>query len=196
MPVPKRRRSLKAADARSAIGALPPLAELDAADTRESPPVQVAHSHVFFWITQIMGRRDRLLTREFRPFDVRVAEWRILLAIMVQPDISMSEVADYASIDPTTLSRTVDQMLRAGWLIRTPDPRDMRVMRLTLTPDGITLFNKLWPIADRVNRTACEGLPDGATQLMCLGLSEIQRGLARAATTVDADAGAEPAVAK
>lgn len=196
MPAPKRRRSLKAADARSAIGALPPLAELDDSDSRESPPAHLAHSHIFFWITQVMGRRDRLLTREFRPFNVRVAEWRVLLAITVQPGISMSEVADYASIDPTTLSRTVDQMLRAHWLIRTPDPRDMRVTRLTLTPEGIALFNELWPIADNVNRLACEGLPDGAAQLMCLGLSEIQRGLARAATAVEADADAEPATAK
>ncbi|MDH2380746.1 MarR family transcriptional regulator [Bradyrhizobium sp. CER78] len=191
MPREKSVRRLPAADAASAIDALPPLNGLDDGQP-QSPPAPVAHSHVFFWITQIMGRRDRLLAREFRPLGVRVPEWRVVLAVQVRPGITMTEVAEYATIDPTTLSRSMEQMIRAGWIERTADHQDMRIMRLSLSKKGRELFDKLWPIADRVNRIACQDLPEGAAQLMCLGLGTIHRGLARATdlSEVDEEAGA------
>ena len=77
---------------------------------------------------------------------------------------------------------------------RTGDNQDMRIMRLTLTKKGRELFDKLWPIADRVNRLACQDLPDGAARLMCLGLGAIHRGLARATDLVDEGAEAPLAI--
>jgi DNA-binding MarR family transcriptional regulator len=179
MPKEKPVRGVRAVDAASAIKALPPLDELDDSPP-QSPPAPVAHSHIFFWVTQIMGRRDRLLAREFRALGVRVPEWRVVLAVHVRPGITMTEVAEYATIDPTTLSRSMEQMIRAGWIERTADDQDMRILRLNLTNKGKELFDKLWPIADRINRIACQDLPEGAAQLMCLGLGTIHRGLARA----------------
>ncbi|MFJ8475581.1 MarR family winged helix-turn-helix transcriptional regulator [Kitasatospora sp. NPDC094011] len=167
-------------DAAAAIEALPPLEELASADGRLGVPAELAHSHLFFWITQVAGRRDRLLAQEFRPYGVRVAEWRVLLSVAVRPGISLKETAEHATVDPTTLTRTVDGMARSGWLTRSPDPADLRITRLELTPAGRGMLGRLWPVADRVNRQACAGLPDGAAQLMCHGLREVVRGLEQA----------------
>lgn len=181
MPTRNSRRKF-ALDSKIAIGTLPPIDAAGAEDLSGfGSPALVAHSHVFFWITQIMGRRDRMLSREFRPFGVRVTEWRVLLALAVRPRISMSEVADLATVEPTTLSRAVEQMLRAEWVVRSATPEDMRVTRLELTSLGKELFEKLWPIADKINRGACENLPDGAAQLLCLGLRKVHIALDRIA---------------
>ena len=53
---------------------------------------------------------------------------------------TMSELADLAAIDRTTLTRTVDRMQDAGWLARLSDGEDMRVTRLALTAPGEKLF--------------------------------------------------------
>ncbi|MET8747840.1 MarR family winged helix-turn-helix transcriptional regulator [Streptomyces sp. NPDC004728] len=173
---------LPMAEAATAVEALPPQEELTS-EGHLGTPAEVAHSHLFFWITQVAGRRDRLLAQEFRAFGVRVAEWRVLLSVSIRPGTSLKETAEYATVDPTTLTRTVDGMARSGWLTRNPDPADLRITRLELTDTGRDLLGRLWPVAERVNLQACAGLPDGAAQLMCQGLREVLRGLEKAAPT-------------
>jgi DNA-binding MarR family transcriptional regulator len=70
----------------------------------------------------------------------------------------MSELADLATIDRTTLTRTVDRMEQAGWLARHADAEDMRVTRLALTAAGRKLFDRIWPAVSELNELALAGL--------------------------------------
>ena len=74
--------------------------------------------HLFFWLTQVIGARDRRLNAELKDFGLRVPEWRALAALYSRRHCTMSVLADLASIDRTTLTRTVDRMQDAGWLAR------------------------------------------------------------------------------
>ena len=118
MSLSGRGRSKRAIDAASAIKALLPLERAAPPQPyfATAPSAGLAHSHLFFWLTIVTGRRDRLLAQEFRRLGVRVSEWRVLTALTMRPNISMGEVAELASFDPTTLTRSVDQMARAGWV--------------------------------------------------------------------------------
>jgi len=118
--------------------------------------------HPFFWLTQVIGSRDRRLTQELRGFGLRVPEWRVLASLCARRRCSMSELADLTTIDRTTLTRTVDRMERSRWLARLGDASDLRVTRLALTASGERLFERIWPTVDRLNRVAVEGLPVGA----------------------------------
>jgi DNA-binding MarR family transcriptional regulator len=118
--------------------------------------------HVFFWLTQAIGSRDRRLTIELRAFGLRVPEWRVLASLCARRRCSMSELADLATIDRTTLTRTVDRMAQAGWLTRVDDASDLRVTRLAPTAGGERLFARIRPAVERLNRQAIEGLPAGA----------------------------------
>ena len=104
------------------------------------PAPELAHSHVFFYLSMVALRRDRMLTQAFRPHGVRVNEWRVLYVLAMRPNVTMSELAETAIFDPTTLTRAIDQMARQGWVKRTPDPHDMRVIRVALLPAGSDLF--------------------------------------------------------
>ena len=114
--------------------------------------------HVFYWLTQVIGARDRELTQGLREFGLRVPEWRALAALYARQRCTMSDLADLATIDRTTLTRTVDRMQDAGWLSRLPDSDDMRVTRLALTAQGRKLFEKVWPTVARLNELALSGL--------------------------------------
>jgi len=115
--------------------------------------------HVFFWLTQVIGARDRRLNLELKGFGLRVPEWRALAALYSRRRCTMSELAELASIDRTTLTRTVDRMQDAGWLARLSDGEDMRVTRLALTPAGERLFSRVWPTVERLNDAAVAGVP-------------------------------------
>lgn len=114
--------------------------------------------HPFFWLTQVIGARDRELAQGLRHHGLRVPEWRALAALYAREQSTMSELADLATIDRTTLTRTVDRMEEAGWLARRTDPADMRVTRLALSAAGRRMFERLWPEVEKLNALALEGL--------------------------------------
>ena len=118
--------------------------------------------HIFFWLTQVIGARDRELAQGLREFGLRVPEWRALAALYASKHVTRScttsELADLATIDRTTLTRTVDRMQDAGWLERLADKEDMRVTRLALTAAGKKMFERIWPEVQRLNQLALAGL--------------------------------------
>jgi DNA-binding MarR family transcriptional regulator len=114
--------------------------------------------HVFFWLTQVIGARDRELAQGLKDYGLRVPEWRALAALYSRRHCTMSELAELATIDRTTLTRTVDRMQDAGWLERLADEQDMRVTRLALTATGRKMFERIWPEVQRLNGLALEGL--------------------------------------
>jgi DNA-binding MarR family transcriptional regulator len=126
--------------------------------------------HVFFWLTQVIGARDRELAQGLREFGLRVPEWRALAALYARQretrGCTMSELADLATIDRTTLTRTIDRMEEAGWLTRLADAEDMRVTRLALTAAGRKMFDRIWPTVQRLNELAIAGLPRSEIQLL------------------------------
>ena len=122
--------------------------------------------HVFFWLTQVIGARDRELAQGLREFGLRVPEWRALAALYARQRSTMSELADLATIDRTTLTRTIDRMEEAGWLTRLADAEDMRVTRLALTAAGRKMFDRFWPTVERLNELAIAGLPKSDLQLL------------------------------
>ena len=115
-------------------------------------------NHPFFWLTQVIGARDRELTQGLKEYGLRVSEWRALAALYARQKCTMSELAELATIDRTTLTRTVDRMEDAGWLSRLADDADMRVTRLALTAAGRRMFDRLWPEVEMLNAHALFGL--------------------------------------
>lgn len=135
--------------------------------------------HPFFWLTQAIGARDRELAQGLREFGLRVPEWRALAALYARQRCTMSELADLATIDRTTLTRTVDRLQDAGWLERMEDAQDMRITRLALTAAGKRMFDRIWPTVEKLNELALEGLPRSA-------IADLQRTLGRMRANLDA----------
>ena len=133
--------------------------------------------HVFYWLTQVIGARDRELTQGLREFGLRVPEWRALAALYAKRTCTMSGLADLATIDRTTLTRTVDRMQDAGWLSRIADDNDMRVTRLELTAAGRKLFDRVWPTVQRLNDLALAGLPRSDIQQLHRTLERMRANL-------------------
>lgn len=144
-----------------------------------APPRFELDQHVFFWLTQVIERRDRQLTLELKPYGLRVPEWRVLASLYSRHRASMSFIADLAAIDRTTLSRTIERMVRAGRVSRLSDAADMRVTRLALTVAGERLFERIWPLVSQLNDSARANLPDQVIALVHWALKEMRRNLDR-----------------
>ena len=140
-------------------------------------PAFELNEHVFFWLTQVMGARDRRLSQELKGFGLRVPEWRALAALYSRRRCTMSELAELASIDRTTLTRTVDRMQEAGWLARNADGEDMRVTRLGPTAAGERLFARVWPTVAELNDAALAGLSPAMVERLRTMLAQMKSNL-------------------
>jgi DNA-binding MarR family transcriptional regulator len=140
-------------------------------------PAFKLEGHLFFWLTQVIGARDRRLVSALKGFGLRVPEYRVLAALYARRRCSMSELADLSSIDRTTLTRTVDRMQGSGWLTRLGDAEDMRVTRLALTAAGEKLFARIWPAVDALNRAALDKLPPGTVEMLHRTLAQMKDNL-------------------
>lgn len=137
--------------------------------------------YLFFQMTRAIHARDRALASELKYAGLRVPDWRILAILHARRQLSMSALAQIASIDRTTLTRTVDRMEHTGWLARLGDPKDLRVILLSVTSAGESLFNKVWPAVARVNDLTVAGLPPGAAEFLGWALDRMTSNLQRAA---------------
>ena len=133
--------------------------------------------HVFFWLTQVIGARDRELAQGLREFGLRVPEWRVLAALYARRGCTTSQLADLATIDRTTLTRTVDRMQEAGWIERLADDADMRITRLALTAGGKRMFERIWPEVQRLNQLALAGLSSSQIELLRKVLGQMRDNL-------------------
>ena len=135
------------------------------------------NEHLFFWITQVLDRRDRNLAAALKSYGLRAPEWRALASLHARHRLSMSELADLTSIERTTLTRTVDRMVHKGWMVRLSDTSDARVTRLAPTAAGERLFARIWPAVHELNQAAVAGLPEPLVATVRWALEEMRRNL-------------------
>jgi DNA-binding MarR family transcriptional regulator len=103
----------------------------------------------------LMNRAARLmagrLAERLRPTGVGVGQWAVLLFLWADDGVTQAELSRRVAIEPPTMVRTIDRMVRDGLVTREPDPADGRLMRIHLTKRGSTLRDRLLPMAAEVN---------------------------------------------
>ena len=91
------------------------------------------------------------LAEEMRPAGVAIGQWAVLMFLWARDGMSQAELSRVVAIEPPTMVRTIDRMVRDGLVTRVPDPDDGRVTRIRLTERGRSLRDELVPKATAVN---------------------------------------------
>jgi len=98
--------------------------------------------YLFYLITQVQNRRIRNFTPALEVLGLSTAHWRALSTINRLGGCLMSELAEFTTIDRTTLTRTVDQLVEMGLVERHALAEDRRLVRVQLTDTGADTFAK------------------------------------------------------
>src|SRR5690349_3236139 len=95
-----------------------------------------APEYFFYLLFQAQRQRDLSLDRALSPVGLNLAQWRTL-AIVRRIDVcSMTLLARYSTVDRTTLTRAVDQLVDRGLVARWTPDHDRRQVNLRLTDEG------------------------------------------------------------
>src|SRR5690242_16117432 len=127
------------------------------------------------YLLYLMARASHLISSEFheqlRRRGVAVPVWRVLASLAGGEGETVTSLADLCLLQQPTMTKLLDRMVRDGLVNRTPDGRDRRVVRITLTAQGAELVAGLLPLARR----------PGATGTAALGRTRAGQGPARCA---------------
>jgi DNA-binding MarR family transcriptional regulator len=111
---------------------------------------------------------DHLLRRE-----LNFSQWVALRMLRQRGPCSMTELAQSAAIDRTSLTRTIDTMIRRSLVARWTPPQDRRTVLVDVTDEGKRLADK---VADEVEVLEGQLLLDlsiGDLDQMAYGLKKI-----------------------
>jgi DNA-binding MarR family transcriptional regulator len=112
----------------------------------------------FYLLFQTVRRRDQAFGAALESLGLNLPKWRALSVISRLDGCTMNELAEFTTIDRTTLTRTADQLIGAGLVSRCGLAGDRRIVRLEMTPEGLAIFETALVEMRRFNRLALEGV--------------------------------------
>jgi len=98
-------------------------------------------------------RTSRALTQLYenalRPLGLRATQFTILQALSLAGEVTQSRLGEMLAMDSTTLTRTLQIMVREGWIAERRG-EDRRERRLRLDKAGKTKFKRALPAWEKV----------------------------------------------
>ena len=119
-----------------------------------------------FLVNRAARMMAQQLAEELRPAGVGIGQWAVLLFLWADDGQSQAELSRVVAIEPPTMVRTIDRMVRDGLVERRRDPADARVSRIHLTPRGHSLRDRLVPLAVSVNQRSRTRLTDAEAKTL------------------------------
>ena len=98
-----------------------------------------------YLMNRIMGRYNASLREEMAGLGLSTPKMRALAVLSVIEGPLIGELAVYAIVEQSTLSRALDQLVTDGLVRREADANDSRATRVYITDSGRAVFETLWP---------------------------------------------------
>lgn len=128
------------------------------ARAEQRPAAFSLENHIFYHVSLVLARRNKALNSELRRFGIDYSRWRVLAVLNEHAGCSMLELAEWTSVDRTTLAHTVRLMCEEGLLSRTREPSDRRRSNLQLTRDGRQRLKAVLPFVTAQTERALRDL--------------------------------------
>lgn len=99
-----------------------------------------------FWLHLVHNKARTEAERVMAPFGVTPEQWAILVRLWQCDERTQTELANLTFRDKPSVTRLLDGLERAGYVVRGRDPADGRSHRILLTRTGRELEDRLTPV--------------------------------------------------
>lgn len=105
------------------------------------------------FLPDLLARASHALVQgfahELRRRGTGLPVWRVMAALSADPNMTVTGLAEACLFQQPAMTKLLDRMVRDGLVARAPDTRDRRVVRVALTPYGMTKAAELTAAAAR-----------------------------------------------
>ena len=129
-----------------------------------------------------MGMRMAMVVRQWRAIidsaitdtGLTQSSWTVLMQLhQLGDNVSVSELAEGQGIELPPLMRTLTQLEKQGYLLRSTSPYDKRIRLLTLTTEGRAILEKLNRVIEAYQQRVTETLPEAQLAAFSATLNQI-----------------------
>lgn len=113
-----------------------------------------------YLMNRIIGRYNAAVQAEMAELGLTTPQMRSLAVLSVIDGILIRELAVYAVVQQSTLSRALDTLDQIGMIRRETDDRDSRATRVFITHAGRESYDRLWPHMARSYDAMFKGIGD------------------------------------
>ena len=93
-------------------------------------------------------RTSEELARQYPArFGISIPEWRVLVHLAQSGDVSVRDIEARVAMEKSKVSRAASRLEEAGYIVKSINSTDRRLVRLALTDRGRSLMADLLPIA-------------------------------------------------
>jgi DNA-binding MarR family transcriptional regulator len=102
------------------------------------------------------------------------AQWIVLFRLREQEGLSQVDLAEVLELQPISLVRLLDRLVKHGLVERRSDPKDRRANRLFLTPAGRQLADDLDSLRDAIAADILQGIPAATIETSLKALKDVK----------------------
>ncbi len=130
-----------------------------------------------YLINRISARYNADMAEALRAHDLTTPKMRALAVLAVHPGLTVNELAVYAVMEQSTMSRTLDALVEAGLVERLARKDDGRVRECALTAAGAAAFSHVWPLMRSLEERMFAGVAGEEREVFFATLSKILRNI-------------------
>ncbi len=134
-------------------------------------------SYLSYLLYQTEQHRRALAADCIARHGLSFSKWVAMVTLRRFGACSMTRLAKLSASDRTTLTRSVDGLIRDGLVAREASPADRRIVVVTLTPAGYDLLIRIREDLRPLNREICSDLTDEEQANMTRYLKKMLSGL-------------------
>jgi DNA-binding MarR family transcriptional regulator len=97
---------------------------------------------------------------------ITVAQCHTLLEIHDAETVPLCSIAQELGLDSSTLSRTVDGLVKLGYVSRCENPDDRRCMKVSLTERGKAIVDQINSLYDRTIEVLLQKIPENKHKIV------------------------------
>ena len=129
-----------------------------------------------------MGMRMAMVVRQWRAIidsaitdtGLTQSSWTVLMQLhQLGDNVSVSGLAEVRGIELPPLMRTLTQLEKQGYLLRSTSPYDKRIRLLTLTAEGRAILEKLNRVIETYQQRVTETIPEAQLAAFSATLNQI-----------------------
>jgi DNA-binding MarR family transcriptional regulator len=113
-------------------------------------------------IVHFRGQMDDRL----RPEGVTTAQLAVLKAVQDEPGAFGAQLARACHVTPQSAQALLKSLEDGGWIVRTKDAVNDRILIAKLTPSGVKLLETGERLARVIEKRLWEGIPDSAVEAL------------------------------
>ncbi|HYE35598.1 MarR family winged helix-turn-helix transcriptional regulator [Methylocaldum sp.] len=115
---------------------------------------------------------SQLYDEMLRPTGIRGTQYSLLVAVQMSGPISVTQLADNAVMDRTTLTRNLEVLEKQGFVDVTSG-EDRRTRLVTITTEGRAVLLQAYPLWEQAQARIKAALSEDRLQMLMEGLTKL-----------------------